>query len=199
MKKTTRKLLGLSVAAVLGSILLVGGAGSLAFWSDSSASATQQIQTGTLDLGTIGLGNISSATIKQCTSASSCTNPVAYGGGGIVPGDVITATINVPVTLVGQNLKAQFVVTPSKSAASSAAADVALNNAVSATVKSVNNVAATATPATTTFTPSQVSNGIVPVVIEVAFPWGTAGQYNSAMGGAIALGATYTLTQIAAG
>lgn len=196
MKKSTRTLLGTSVAAALGALLLLGGTGSLAFWSDTATSATQQIQSGTLDLGTVGLGNISSATIKQCTPT--CSTPVAYGGGAIVPGDVIAATINVPVTLVGQNLKAEFTVAPTKSAPSSSTADVALNNAVSITVKSVNNPAAASTPATITLTPSQVTGGTVPVIVEVTFPWGTPGQYNDAMGGKIALGATYTLTQIAA-
>ena len=197
MKKSTRTLLGTSAAAVLGAVLLLSSAGTLAFWSDTTTSATQTISSGTLDLGTIGLENISSATIKQCTTPTSCTTPVAYGGGAIVPGDVIAATINVPVTLAGQNLKARFTVTPSKTAPSTAAADIALRDAVSITVKSVNGTAATGTPSNTTLTPSQVTGGTVPVVIEVSFPWGTTGQYNNAMGGNVSLGAVYTLTQIA--
>ncbi|MBG6238782.1 alternate signal-mediated exported protein [Mycetocola sp. CAN_C7] len=200
MKKPIRTLLGLSVAAVLGSILLLGGAGSLAFWSDSSTSATQQIQSGSLDLGTSSQMTFANATIKQCApTCTSSTPSVAYAGGPLVPGDVVTATVNVPVTLVGQNLKARFAVTPTKNpTVASAAADVALSNAMSITVKQINGATATS-PAALTLTPAQIANGTVPVVLEVAFPWGTAGQYNDAMGGKVSLAATYTLTQIAAG
>lgn len=197
MKKSTRTLLGTSLAAALGAALLLGGTGTLAFWSDTATSTTQQIQSGTLDLGSSSQITTSGATLKQCTS-SGCGSAVAYAGGPLVPGDVITTTVNVPVTLVGENLEAQFTVTPSKTA-SAAPADAALANALTVTVKSVNNIAATTTPATTTLTPTQISAGTVPVVLEIEFPWGAVGQYNTAMGGTVSFAAAYTLTQIPAG
>ncbi len=197
MKKSTRTLLGASVSAVLGSMLLLGGSGTLAFWSDTETSATQQIQSGTLDLGSsneITIG--SNPTIKQCTTTSSCSTPQSYRGGAIVPGDVITATVSIPVTLIGENLRAGFAFTPVKAVNGSTAADAALNAAVSMTVKSIDGKAVTAaanTVASVDLGPTAKRS--VPVVVEVSFPWGTSGQYNSAMGGKIKLSATYALTQ----
>ena len=201
MKKSTRTLLGTSVAAALGALLLLGGTGSLAFWSDTETSATQQIQSGTLDLGSSSQITTASATIKQCTTPTTCSAPVAYAGGFLVPGDVVTATMNVPVTLVGQNLKAQLAVSPSKAATggSTVPADVALASAMTITVKSINSPTGAATPSTVTLTSATAATRTIPVVLEIAFPWGTAGQYNDAMGGKVTFAATYTLTQIAAG
>lgn len=199
MKKSTRTLLGTSVAASLGAVLLLGGTGSLAFWSDTETSATQQIQSGTLDLGSSSQITTAGATIKQCTTPTSCTDPVAYAGGPLVPGDVVAATVNVPVTLAGQNLKARFTVAPTKTATGTSAADAALANALTVKVTTIKTTDVSTTTPTITLASAQHSSGTVPVVIEIAFPWGTAGQYNDAMGGQATFAASYTLTQIAAG
>lgn len=199
MKKSIRTLVGATVAATLGVILLLGGTGTFARWSDTSSSSAQRIQSGTLDLGTVGLSNFSAATITQCTPTCSTTSS-NYTGDAIVPGDVISVTINVPVTLVGKNLKAQFSMAPSKAvpAGSTLAADAALRDAVSITVKSVKGVPQTTASAPVTLTPTMMgTDKTVPVVVEVKFPWGQPGDYNGAMGGKVALAASYTLTQIA--
>lgn len=198
MKKSIRTLVSATVAATLGAILLLGGTGTFARWSDTASTAAQPVQSGTLDLGTVGLSNFSAATITQCTPTCSTTSS-NYTGGAIVPGDVISVTINVPVTLVGTNLKAQFSMTPSKDVptGSTLAADAALRDAVSITVKSIKGVTQTTAPIT--LTPTMMgTDKTIPVVVEVNFPWGTPGQYNQAMGGKVALAASYTLTQIAA-
>ncbi|GGE92677.1 alternate-type signal peptide domain-containing protein [Mycetocola zhadangensis] len=198
MKKPIRTLLVSSLAALLGAVLLLGGAGSLAFWSDTT-STTQDIQTGSLDLGTIGTESFAAATIIQCNETT-CSQPVNYTGGAIVPGDVINVTVNVPVKLVGQNLKAELAVTPTKVMPTEPAADVALSKVVSIGVSSINGKpAAGSTTAKLALTPSTVTNGTVPVVLVVKFPWGKVGDSNAAMGGKVTLGATYSLTQIAAG
>src|SRR5690606_34200346 len=46
MKKTTAA----AVAAAVGAALLLGGAGTLAYWSDTETSATQSISSGKLNL-----------------------------------------------------------------------------------------------------------------------------------------------------
>lgn len=198
MKKSIRTLVGASVAATLGAVLLLGGTGTMARWSDTAVTSTEQIQSGNLDLGTVGLSNFSATTITQCTPV--CSAPTAYTGGAIVPGDTLSLTVNVPVTLVGTNMKAQFSVQPSKAApANPTAADIALRDAVSISVTSIKGVQQTTAPAVT-LTPSTMGTAkTVPVVVEVKFPWGTPGQYNGAMGGRVSLAAAYTLTQIAAG
>jgi alternate signal-mediated exported protein len=198
MKKSVRTLIGVSLAAVIGSTLLLGGAGTLAFWSDSSAAAAQEIQSGTLDLGTSASITVSNPTIKQC--APTCSAVTAYAGGALVPGDVVSATMNVPVTLAGQNMKADFVITPSKTAPAVTTANTALTNALSIKVVRVNNAAVTADAAgaaTVSLTPASVTTATVPVTLEITFPWGTVGQYNDTMGGQVRLAAAYTLTQVA--
>jgi alternate signal-mediated exported protein len=190
MKKSVRTLIGVSIAAVLGSTLLLGGAGTLAFWSDSATAAAQQIQAGTLDLGSSESITVSNPTIKQCAPTCTATTPSsAYAGGALVPGDVVTATMNVPVTLAGQNMKANFIITPNKTAASVTTANTALTNALSIKVVKVNNTAVTADAAgaaSVALTPASVTTPTVPV-----------GQYNDTMGGQVKLAASYTLTQIA--
>lgn len=202
MKKSVRTLIGASVAAVLGSTLLLGGAGTLAFWSDTASGAAQTIQSGELDLGSSAELTMTSPTIKQCTPE--CTDNAPYVGGALVPGDIVSVTVNVPVTLVGQNMKANFAITPNKAAVTTtgtrAVADAALTSALSIKVVKVNGAPATADAAgtvTVPLTPTAARTNKVPVVVEIAFPWGTAGQYNDTMGGQVAMSASYTLTQIA--
>ena len=216
MKKSVRTLIGASIAAVLGSTLLLGGAGTLAFWSDTSSSAAQQIQSGQLDLGTIGATNIDAKIVQRTDGKTNIGQPVQYNGGPIVPGDVIIATVNIPVTLVGNNMKAKFTISPTDLAVASTdplieAKNVAMANALSMTVVRIGDPGfplvpvAGATPGqSTTLTPAslkdaKVVNGVkvIPVVVEIAFPWGTPGQYNDTMGGQVKLSANYSLTQVA--
>lgn len=198
MKKSIRTLIGASVAAIIGSTLLLGGAGTLAFWSDNTTSALQQIQSGTLDLGSTTSITVSNPTIKQC--APTCTTQSPYAGGALVPGDIVSATMNVPVTLAGENMKATFLIAPSKTPAAAGSANTALSNALSVKVVKVNNVEVTpdaAGAASVALTPASVSGTTVPVAVEIEFPWGTSGQYNDTMGGQVKLAAAYSLTQIA--
>ncbi|GHD45005.1 alternate-type signal peptide domain-containing protein [Mycetocola manganoxydans] len=205
MKKPTRTLIASSVAAALGVALLLGGAGSLAFWSDSSTSTPQTISSGTLDLGSTSEVKIGATpTIKNCTSPTSCSASGAYSGGPLVPGDVVTATVSIPVTLIGQNMKARFSVAPTKTAGAvnttATEADTALASAMTITIKKVEqtNFAGVADAAQSVILSSTAKRDI-PVTVDVSFPWGaTAGQYNDAMGGKVSLGATYTLEQIPA-
>ncbi len=208
MKKSVRTLIGASVAAVLGSTLLLGGAGTLAFWSDTTSSAAQAIQSGQLDLGTIGVTDID-AKIEQRVDGKIGPR-TQYTGGPVVPGDVIIATINVPVTLVGDNMKAKFTISPTDLAVASSdatvkAKNIAMANALSMSVVRIGAATAplpmTAEPAggqSTTLTPAVLGTAkTIPVVLEITFPWGTPGQYNDTMGGQVALSAAYSLTQVA--
>ncbi|MET0862273.1 MAG: alternate-type signal peptide domain-containing protein [Microbacterium sp.] len=201
MKKSTRTLLGSSIAAALGALLLLGGTGSLASWSDTETSQTQQIQSGTLDLGSSSQITTAGATIKQCTPDCTGAQSAPYTGGPIVPGDVITATVNIPVTLTGQNLTARFDVSPTKAATGgdTVAEDVALRDALLVKVTTIKTTDVSATTPTITLTSAEHSTGTIPVVIEITFPWGTPGLYNNAMGGQVTLAANYSLTQIPAG
>lgn len=189
MKKTTT----VALTAALGATLLLGGAGTLAFWTDTKTSATQTINSGNLSLGALESGNWKIQNVvgdkkSQLVDLNSNTR--------IVPGDVLTQTVQVPVTLVGENLKANLTVSGPQ-----LVGDNNLKNALSATVVSINGQAVNAngsTPAAVALTPTSVNNGKVPVVISVTFPFGTAATAIEQMQ-STSITSSYTLTQVPAG
>ena len=84
------KLVKGSIAGAAGIALLLGGAGSLALWSDSAALSPTSITSGTLDIAPGTTGTWSPALAK------------------IVPGDSTTYTQTYTVTATGDNLDAQL-------------------------------------------------------------------------------------------
>jgi alternate signal-mediated exported protein len=84
------KLVKGSIAAAAGIALLLGGAGSLAYWSDSQAVNAGTVTSGVLDV-TTGTAGSWSPTIAK-----------------IVPGDTVTYTEVLTLTATGDNLKAQI-------------------------------------------------------------------------------------------
>ncbi|MDV7133197.1 alternate-type signal peptide domain-containing protein [Williamsia muralis] len=96
MKKQTKA----AAAAGAGAILLLGGAGSLAYWNDSSSTPDAAISSGTLSL-------------DDCTGDGTWTD-VNHGGTTItdidafriVPGDVVSYTCETAVNATGDNLTA---------------------------------------------------------------------------------------------
>ena len=82
------KLVKGSIAAAAGIALLLGGAGSLAVWSDATSINAGTVTSGVLDI----------------TSATGGTwSPVLAK---IVPGDTVTYTKTINLTATGDNLKA---------------------------------------------------------------------------------------------
>ncbi|AMB59784.1 alternate-type signal peptide domain-containing protein [Microterricola viridarii] len=194
MKKITKA----AIAGTVGAALLVGGAGSLAFWTDTDSGPQVQIQSGNLDLGNLTTAT-TTWTIRQNASGvnpgQAATPVVNYvpGTDKIVPGDVLTTTVNVPVTLVGKNLKAALTVTPTVTAVTGApSADAKLAAALSISVVSINGSAPSATNSAN-LTPANITAGTVPVQIAVTFPW-TAD--NDTKIGNLNFQAAYNLTQI---
>lgn len=190
-----KKLIGSAAAALVGAALLFGGPATLASWSDTETGATTVISSGSLDLGDI---RDVAWTVSQVTSTS--TSPaVAWNGTAIVPGDVLTATVNVPVSLDGKNLVAELSAGTPHLTAGAGANGAALAAALTARVSSIagTSIAAGATPAVT-LTAAQLGTGTktVPVVLTISFPWGTAGQYNGAVSGNVTFDMDYSLTQL---
>ncbi len=173
---STKKVATAAIAGGVGVALLLGGAGTLAYWTDNSATS-QEIQSGSLSLGTI----TDEWTIQNGSGAAQ-----AFVG-PIVPGDVLTTTVSVPVDVTGQNMKATLDVTDAV-----VDGDQALEDALQVKVVSVNGAAGS--------TATVTEDATVPVVISVTFPFGTEGQYNDATELAkAAFSATYTLSQVPAG
>jgi alternate signal-mediated exported protein len=83
-----------ALAAVAGGTLLLGGAGSLAFWTDSTSAGGGSFASGTLDLGTPDCGD--GWTLEG----------VAYTTQLLVPGDVLTQECSFSVSASGEHLGA---------------------------------------------------------------------------------------------
>jgi alternate signal-mediated exported protein len=106
MNKATK---GALAAAAAGSLML-GGAGSLAYW------------TGTQDVtgGSIGSGKLTLSAPDCSTSVPNGTHDWQYDGGStftiatskIVPGDTITKVCNMTLTLVGDHVGATLALAP---------------------------------------------------------------------------------------
>lgn len=103
MKKTTKG----ALAAVAGGSLLLGGAGSLAYWTGDSTVTGDSISSGTLDM-----------------TAPDCADDVVAGTHGwqfdgtnagfdpatdeIVPGDTLTKVCDITLNLVGSHIGADL-------------------------------------------------------------------------------------------
>ena len=181
MKKTTAA----AVAAAVGAALLLGGAGTLAYWSDTETSATQTISSGSLDLGTLSDGT--------WTVTNGSVVNAAYTG-AIVPGDKLTKTVNIPVTLSGQNINATLAVTTPAVNTAPNLSNADLASALTVSVASVGGDAG----ASKTFTGAKTATPTVPVVITVEFPFGTTADASDLTElKSISFTSKYTLTQIA--
>ena len=176
MKKTTAA----AVAAAVGAALLLGGAGTLAYWSDTETSATQSISSGTLNLDAATGGAWS---VKKSTAAPA----VVFGPNDtVVPGDILSTTINVPAQMVGNNLKANLTITPSLPTGT-------LTVPVKLAVGSGTAATLTAAPIVREVTPTSL--GTVAVTVSIEFP---VGADNTTMTKTLnAISFTYSLQQIA--
>lgn len=194
-----------AIAGTVGAALLVGGAGSLAFWTDSATGPQIEIKSGQLDLGTVA-GSNSSWMIQQLVAGTTpaAATPFAPATDLIVPGDVLTTTVSVPVVLEGKNIKATFDVAVEALIASTAP-DVAATPADTALVAALNSggVAVTkidgvplAGGATSVNLSGPALNRNVDVEIAVTFPWGAAGDFTVAQLGKVKFQANYNLSQI---
>jgi alternate signal-mediated exported protein len=173
------------IAGAAGVALLAGGAGSLAFWTDTKTGSTVTIAAGDLSLGTI-TDSSGWTIIQNATGVSPAqTVAVAYTPGTtlVVPGDVLLKTVAVPVSISGLNDHATLVVSGTTLPAN------ALATALTASVVSVNGI----TGGTAELT--SANNGTVNVVFSVTIPWTAT---NTIKLGSTSFQATYTLTQIPA-
>lgn len=173
MKKTTAA----AATAAVGAALLLGGAGTLAYWSDDATSDGQNIASGELKLGAL---NGSTQTWEMDGSAYTSSRL-------IVPGDVLTTTVAVPVTLTGENNVAVLdVATPTLTGST------ALADALEVEIVSVNNFDGNEAELTVE---SLAGASSVDVEISVTFDSATAELV--AQAATVEFSAEYTLTQIA--
>jgi alternate signal-mediated exported protein len=97
-----------ALAAVAGASLLFGGAGTLAFWSDTSTVTGGSITGGTLSIVdptcTWELAHTGAATQTDITQAD-------IADVRLVPGDTATQTCTSTITAIGDNIAADLAVT----------------------------------------------------------------------------------------
>lgn len=94
-ESTMNRLLKGAIAGAAGVALLLGGAGTLAYWNTSAGLVGGQVVSGTLQIDTVGTASVThlatGATVQR-----------------IVPGDTIVVTQAVDITATGDNLKAKL-------------------------------------------------------------------------------------------
>lgn len=174
------KLAKAAIAGAAGIALLLGGAGSLAFWNDSAGMGGASITAGTL-------------TIRSNTDGAWTNdgNPVDLATFRAVPGDELVFTTTFNVTATGDNLSATVGITgDSIEAASTGAADTALAGLLTKSVafKVDGDTSTTVDPAP--------GIQVVTVSVTISWPNGTSAADNPAKNGAVDLtGMTITLTQ----
>lgn len=153
MKKSTKG----AIAAGAAAVLLLGGAGTLAYWSDAENIAGGVIDTGTLALST-----------PDCDDWEYAADNANPGGAVdiIVPGDKITKTCTFDIEASGDNLQAVLTTPTSATFTSDPNADSLTLN-VAADYK----IDGQAVPATIT---SNNGGDTVTATITIDFPFGTA-------------------------
>ncbi len=206
------KLVKGAIAGAAGIVLLMGGAGSLAYWNDSAnagpGAGSNSITAGTL---TITAANAGTWTKGFYNAAGTVvTAPAAVGSLAavrVVPGNRLVYTQNFNLVATGDDL--YFTIGSTAGAVSGAtagAADVALAAQINASGLTAFNVASvtggTVVPATTPGTYKVSSNAGTPSTIAVTwtvdFPFG-ATVVNTAKTGAVSLSqGAITVTQVAA-
>lgn len=192
MKNTTKA----AVAGGVGVALLLGGAGTIAYWTDTQAGAAATVQSGNLELGTPGGPGWQLRHVGDNPEADPAW--VSYEAGDrIVPGDQLRMTQSVPVELAGKAIAADFA--GSVEVAATGTEATALAAALGEPTLSVESLSG----ATGSLALDPESNtmrgegeGTMNVITTLDFPWGTEGQYNPAKLASLDLTVNYTLTQV---
>lgn len=176
------KLLKGSIAGAAGIALLLGGAGTLAYWNDSATLT---------NAGTITAGKLVITDAGTGVWTDQDADIVDLASYVIVPGDVLTFKQTLEIEATGDNLVATVGLTDGAiTAASAAAADVALAAALQ------DSSSFTVDTASTTVVTANAGAQDVEVSVTITFPAGIAGEFNSAQLGAVDLTAfALNLTQ----
>ncbi|MFT4029786.1 MAG: alternate-type signal peptide domain-containing protein [Protaetiibacter sp.] len=199
-----------SIAIAAGVVLLMGGAGSLAYWNDTQSVGANgtTITAGTLT-ATAGTGTWTKSFFDASGNQVGSSSTVDPGSVLIVPGNRLVYTQTFTINATGNDL--YFTITPTSGAITgSGTADIALASALASSTFAVTNTAAstgtTVAPATTSGV-YKVGAGSTPTTFTVTWtitwPFGTAPASNTtgdnaAKTGAVSLSAgAVTLTQVA--
>jgi len=157
-----------SSAALAAAILLLGGAGSLAYWNDADSIAGATINSGQLELGT------------ATDSGWVLDGGTAYTNQKLVPGDTLTKTVTIDLVAKGQHLGADLAVgTPSWAASNELTGQLAptatfkVNGATKTHIKSTDDtgtgeIVATVTVVFDGATATNASQGLTAALNNIA-------------------------------
>ncbi len=186
------KLTKAGIATAAGIALLMGGAGTLAYWNDSANLTGGDITAGTLKINT---------PVPAGTWTSDKTGAIAdIASYRIVPGEKLTYTTTVNISVVGNALTTVQASLGSAAitAVTATGPQQAANNALAAALGSsaVLTVTGTGVTGTGPYTvPSSTSS--LTVSATLSFPNGAAGAENGARAGQVNLsGFALTLSQL---
>ena len=121
MKKTTKG----ALAATTAGVLLLGGAGSLAFWSDSLTIGGSTISSGHISLDDTTDGLCAEADWILNDAEAPVDAVFDPSADALVPGDSITKTCTFDINAVGDHLRATLAATGGEDAAPAAGTDLA--------------------------------------------------------------------------
>jgi len=195
------KLVKAAIATGVGAALLMGGAGTFAYWNDSVGVSGANITAGTLtvaDTGTAGSWTVQ----KNGTGTAAAVADIAAFR--VSPGDKLTYTKTVKVTAIGDNLVATLSLGEGSIAG---ATSTTANSALAGYLTKTAQISATGTGVTAggvagtyTFTPGSagITDQVVTVSVVINFPKSaTAGLENDARSGIVTLsGLTVKIDQV---
>lgn len=151
------------LAIAAGTALLLGGGGTYAYWSTEQALTATPINSGNLDLG-LGAGTWSlKGVLGAVTPVSNLANV------RIVPGDVLTLTQPLTVTLTGDTLVADL---QAKVGASLSGSTLGQNLTVALTMPTNYGTST----GNNTFRLTQANSGTTTATVTITFKPATAGQ-----------------------
>jgi alternate signal-mediated exported protein len=152
MKRTTKGALAAGGAAAL----LLGGAGTLAYWTDTAEVPGATINAGHLDL-----------TDEDCGAGWVLDGGAAFGSQLLVPGDELTKTCTYTLDIAGEHFtKADFTVT--------APTDVTGAQALVEEIGVATTVELDGTPQATATGVTVADDDVITVEMKIEWPYGTA-------------------------
>lgn len=166
MKKSTKGALATAAAGTL----LLGGAGSLAFWNSTTNVSGTSISTGHLKL-----------VDSTCESADwildeGTAQEAVYGSQLLVPGDKLTKTCTVDVDAAGDHLAATF---KADATSTTPASNTLLDELQIGATYAVNG----GTPGDGQSAVDVADNDVITVKLSVAWPYGTLDNDSNVSGG----------------
>lgn len=172
MNKTTKGAFAASAAAVL----LLGGAGSLAYWSDDATVNGGQINSGYLTIDPIAV----SPNTTPCDTVWKHTNGPKAGTTvvNVVPGDVITKSCTFKVTAQGDNLSATPTVPATLTYTAASKVGAAAPTTLQLPVTAAYTLGTAGFDSTMKVTEADDTKTLT-AKISVAFPYGTASTTNA--------------------